>query len=850
MNTTPLVSSPPPRKPWWQRLHAALMPDYNAPATAVWWGTVTAGAALLLACLWSLAGTPLAVVWQVAAGMGLATAAGLFPLRLPGTRQSYAAGEILIFLVLLMHGPQAAAVVAAGEAAIAAARTSRRWTSRLFSPASAALSMWATGTLLEAGLAQLRLAGWTDAATFLAAILVFSAAYFFVNAQLLTGVLRIKRAEHAFAPLAVFSDLRWIALAYPGSATVACLLYVTSREHGQAVLMVMLPLLATFFLTLHFYFRDQEAGLARRAEGAPELADRAQAAEAEMRALLASQRRFQSVFTHAAIGMALLDFRGRIVQLNPALAALLALPAEPPPQLRLSELVLPEDRAALERLLGVSEGREFETFDCEVRGRRGDGGLVWLALHCGFFTDPDSGQPCLILQAQDVTARRSAEAGLEHLAYHDPLTGLPNRRRFIECLAGAVTRSQSDAKHQWALMFIDFDRFKQVNDKLGHGAGDELLRQLARRVQEKLRPGDIVARMGGDEFAILVERIEHERDAVVLAERLMEALRRPFEVGGTELTATASIGITFSALAYDSAEDALRDADSAMYKAKDAGKAGYALFDAGLFQSVSERLRLEGELRLAIDRGELALEYQAVFELGGSGRLAGFEALLRWQHPEQGLLAPGRFLPIAEASGQMLALSDFVLHCACRQLRQWQLSDPQLAELTISVNLSAADLADASLVARVGRAIVESGLRPEQLTLELSEDMLMAQIERASGALAGLRRLGARVAVDDFGSGRSSLLQLSRLAIDSLKIDRSLVSELLPGGSDAALVSGLLGLGSSLRKTMVAEGIETASQLQQLSALGCTYGQGFHLSRPLAAQEIDAWLRQRGSILH
>ena len=468
-----------------------------------------------------------------------------------------------------------------------------------------------------------------------------------------------------------------------------------------------------------------------------------------------------------------------------------------------------------------------------------------------------------------MTARRAAEAGLAHMAFHDGLTGLPNRRRFMECLHGAVNRSKSDARHAWAVMFLDFDRFKLVNDSLGHNAGDELLQQMARRLQEKLRPSDTVARLGGDEFAILAERIEHERDAVLLAERLMEAMKPPFLLGGHELTVTASIGITFSAFGYDEAEAVLRDADTAMYKAKSEGKARFAVFDTSLHTAVSQRLRLEGELRQAIAQGQLAVEYQPLFRLqpattgggvaGGAERLAGvaghvltgFEALVRWRHPGGSTMQPSSFLPIAEETGLMLPLTDFVLHCACRQLRQWQLSSPELAELTMSVNLSAHDIAHPALVARVSQAIVEAGLRPEHLTLEITEDILMAHLSGAVDMLAALRRLGVlRLAVDDFGTGYSSLAHLSRLPVDSLKIDRSFVQQLEAGSDDAAVVAAIVQLGSTLRKAVVAEGIETAEQAQHLQDLGCRLGQGFHLAQPLTEQAAGEWLAARRAPLH
>ena len=855
--------------PWALRLHGALMPDYNRKAMLVWWLCATAGVLALVWSLWQLGGMGWVAGLQVAVAAALAIAAGLFPVRVPGTRNSYAAGEIFIFLVLLMLGPAAAAVVAAVEAFVGSYRTSRRWTSRLFSPASAVLAMLAAGLMLQASLAWLAARGLSGAAALLAAAMAFSTLYFLINAALVSGLLQVKRGEAFVQPAGLFSVFRWVGLAYAGSASLATLLFLTYQQQGVVALLVMVPLLAMLLLTLHFYFKQQEAAERVREAGVDvaareaTLAQReAQAAERHLRELQASERRFHSAFTHASIGMALLAFDGRILQANPALCGLLGRSEETLTGFTFQALMLPDDRMRMERQLGLARsdgrGREFESFAAELRSQHADGSTVWLALHCSFFTEPDAETPCLILQAQDVSARRSAEAGLAHMAFHDGLTGLPNRRRFLECLAGAVSRSKADPQHVWAVMFLDFDRFKLVNDSLGHNVGDELLQHLARRLQEKLRPGDTVARLGGDEFAILAEHIEHERDAVVLAERLMDALRRPFVVSGHELIASASVGITFSAFGYDSAEAVLRDADTAMYKAKNEGKARYAVFDTSLHTAVSARLRLEGELRQAIAKGELSVVYQPLFKLGtlgsvtgpGSNTLSGFEALVRWQHPSGDTLQPTSFLPIAEETGLMLQVSDFVLHCACRQLRQWQQSSPELAELTMSINLSAHDLAHPALVARVSRAIVEASLRPEHLTLELTEDILMSDIRGAVETLSALRHLGVRLAVDDFGTGYSSLSHLSRLPIDSLKIDRSFVHQLKRNSDDAAVVAAIVQLGSTLRKAVVAEGIETEDQMEQLRELGCEMGQGFHLSTPLSEQAAGAWLAARRSPLH
>ena len=860
--------------PPWRRVHTALMPDYNRRASAAWWTGFVLGLGALLWAALATAQLGLAVAGQAALALLLAVLAALFPVRVPGTRHSYAAGDILIFLALLALGPAPAALVAAGDAFVGSLRTSRRWTSRLFSPASAALAMVVTGLALQAVLAWGEARGLAGVVPLMAATMALSLLYCVINVALVTGVLQLKRGEAFLQPAALVANYHWVALAYAGSAAMAALLFVTWQSHGVAALLVMLPLLALLLATLHFYFRQQEAteqlkaasadaaaaAEQARAEAAASAAREAEAARQHLWALERSERRFHSAFTHASIGMALLGFDGRILQANTALGQLVGRDSAALAGLRFAELVHADERADVERALGLTAGSEFQAFARELRCQHTGGGSVWLALHASFFTEPGAEEPCLILQAQDVSARRAAEAGLEHMAFHDPLTGLPNRRRFMECLASAVSRSRGDARHAWAVMFIDFDRFKLVNDSLGHNAGDELLQQLARRVQERLRPADTVARLGGDEFAVLVENLEHERDAVQLAERLMETLRAPFRVAGQTVTSSASLGITFSAFGYDSAEAVLRDADTAMYRAKAEGKARYAVFDSALHDAVSQRLRLEGELREAVAAGALTVVYQPLFQLGPdrrAHRLVGFEALLRWRAPDGTLREPADFLPVAEEAGLMRGVTDFVLNCACQQLRLWQRSAPDLAELHLSVNLGAQDLRHTDLVARVSRALVESGLKPEHLTLELTEDILMdtpaLPAATAQETMRALRALGVQLAVDDFGTGYSNLSRLSRLPIDSLKIDRSFVRELRDGADAeqaAAVIAAIVQLGSTLRKAVVAEGIESAEQVEQLRGLGCELGQGFHLASPLAAGDATDWLAARARPLH
>jgi diguanylate cyclase (GGDEF)-like protein/PAS domain S-box-containing protein len=846
------------------RLQQRLMPDYPRPAAIYWWCMVSAGALLLLACVAMLGARESTVWWQVALATLLAALVGLFPIRVPGTRNSLVVGDVFIFLTLLMHGAAAAALVAAGEAAVGTVRTSKRWTSRLASPALAAIAMFAVGGLFDAARAALERAGPLSTAGLLALGIGTGMLYFPVNAALLSGVLRLKRGERFFQLADVISAFRWLGMAYAGSAAVAVLLFESHRRAGPEVLGVMVPLLVMALVTLHFFFRQQESDLSSRER-------EAESAARHLRELHASERRFHSAFTDASIGMALVSSEGRITMANTALQALLGLDEATLAATPAAELLVGEHAAWLRHELARSREPGFAGFAREVAALRSDSQTLWLTLNGARFGACDEGGPTVILQAQDVTARRLAEAGLEHLAFHDSLTGLPNRRRFIEVLSRSLERQRADeaaaasargaegreTDGRFAVMFLDFDRFKLVNDSLGHSAGDELLVQLARRIQDKLRPSDTFARLGGDEFALLAHGVHDETAARTVAERMVQALQMPFEIAGHAITVTASIGITFSSAGYASAEDMLRDADTAMYKAKGDGKARVALFDRRLHEQVSRRLRLEGELRQALDgalersagptTGALSVAYQPVFDLD-RGRITTLEALVRWRHPVEGPLLPGAFLPVAEESGIMRSVSDFVLGQACRQIRDWQVADPAWAGLRLAINVSAEDLAEPHFEQRVARALAVSGLRAEHLTLELTENILMSRVEGALPALAALRRLGVKVAVDDFGTGYSSLSHLAQLPIDELKIDRSFVAHLHGDTDEAAVVRSIVQLGQALRKSIVAEGIEDEKQMAELRGMGCVLGQGYLLGAPLdAAQTSQLLHRQRAA---
>jgi diguanylate cyclase (GGDEF)-like protein/PAS domain S-box-containing protein len=789
---------------------------------------VAAGALVCLLCAGRLSIAQLNLRFLLLAllTVGIGSRLGV---KIPRTKGEITVSDSLIFLTMMLFDGEVAVLLAAAEALCTSFRFTRKKLYLFFNASVMASSTFVTVWVLRLVFGPLtKLDDGDYSNSFIAALCAMALVQYVVNSTMVATVAAFKCDQPVWQMWK--RSYLWTSITYFAGASAAGIIAKLIAVIGFYALVATVPIIAIVYFTYWTYLKKVEAS-----------AVQVEQAEQHLAALQESEERFRSAFDYAAIGMALVAPDGRLLQINHSLCEILGYTENELLATDYQAITHPDDLPATLLQMDQLQRGVSPAFQLEKRYQHKQGHTVWVLLTVSLFHDRQSQTSRFIFQIQDITDRKRAEERLLHDAFHDALTGLPNRALFIDHLKLSIERSKRGGAEFFAVLFLDLDRFKIINDSLGHMVGDQLLIGIARRLEKCLRPGDTVARLGGDEFTVLLEDVQAEEEIIQVAERLQKELSLPFNICGHEVFTTVSIGIALSTLGYDQPENLLRDADTAMYRAKSLGKARHEIFDLAMHDSAMDMLQVETDLRRAVEREEFFVQYQPVVSLE-SGRLLGFEALVRWKHPERGLISPAKFIPVAEETGLISVIGQKVLRESCRQLREWQQKYAEARSLSISVNLSSKQFTQSGLVAQIQQALRETGLRPECLHLEITESAVMENTENAIAMLKELRALGVKLSIDDFGTGYSSLSYLHRFPFDTLKIDRSFVGRMEVQSDNAEIVRTILVLAHNLGMDVIAEGVETEEQLAILRSMKCKSAQGYLFSKPADAHVVEQFL--------
>lgn len=763
---------------------------------------------------------------------------------IPRFKSHIAVSDTFIFLTLLLYGGEFAVILSAIEAFCSSWRFCNKKLTVFFNAATMAISTSVVVLVLN-GLGlnthSILHGHGSNQTNFVIALSMIALTQFVVNTSIATIYDSLKNSLPVWETWK--SKYIWTFFSYFIGAAGAGILIQLSDTVGVGIIFATFPVIIFVYLTYRMYMKNVEISI-QQAEQAEQYA---KVMETQSDALRESEERFRSAFNYAPIGIALVSSTGQWLKVNRALCEILGYSEDELIGVDFQSMIVPEDLGpTLVKLHELFSGK-IPSCQLEHRYLHKSGAIVWASWSVSAASDSQSDNVRLIFQIQDITDKKQVEEKLQHEATHDALTGLPNRPLFMSRLAAALERRHEFADYKVSVLFIDLDRFKYVNDSLGHLAGDLLLKNISERLRECMRPSDLVARLGGDEFTILVEGVYDVDEVTGIAERIQAKFGIPFDLNGSEVYSSASIGILHASFNHRTSEDMMRDADTAMYQAKRAGKARHEVFDEKMFKAARETLRIETDLRRAVERSELSVVYQPIYSLE-TETIEGFESLARWNHAELGHISPSKFIPVAEEIGMIDRLCEFVLQTSCREIGSIQDLMPEGGKPTLSVNLSCKQFAQTALVRNIERILEANEFSPHLLKFEITESVFVEHQARAIEMLKQLRDTGIDINIDDFGTGYSNLSYLVKLPISTLKIDRSFVSMIDENGGNDEIVRAIVSLSKTLGLKVVAEGIETPAQLETLKQLGCESGQGFKLAAPMTFVDLCSFLKSENRI--
>ena len=798
---------------------------------------ITAGAVVFGAALFNLPFRNLDVSFLILAACTVGLGSRI-TLPIPRFKSHISVSDTFIFLTLLLFGGEAAIILAAIEAFVSSKRFCTKYSTIFFNSATLAISTATVVLVLRnTGItSEGQLHGHAEQMRdFVIALSLIALTQFLINTSIAAVFDSLKQGIPLWTTWK--EKYIWTFFSYFVGAAAAGLLIQLVDYAGFGVVFAAFPVMLFVFLTYRMYLQNVEMSI-KQAEQAEQYAN---VLEQRTAALRESEERFRSAFNYAPIGIALVSPSGKWLKVNRALCGILGYTAAEFKELKFESVIFAEDLG--QTLLKISEllSGKIQSYQNEQRFIHKSGRTVWTYWSVSAASEASSENSDMIFQIQDITDRKIAEEKLLYEASHDSLTGLPNRAMFMTRLTEALQNTKSNSGHRVSVLFIDLDRFKYVNDSLGHVIGDELLESISKRLRECMRPTDIVARLGGDEFTILVEGDYDHIEVTRIAERIQQKFSIPFEIRGHIIYSSASIGILHASDRHSTSEEMMRDADTAMYQAKRAGKARHEVFNDDMHAAAKETLQLETDLRHAVANREFSVVYQPIFALE-TNEIVGVEALARWDHPVYGHIPPSKFIPLAEEIGWIDTLGEQIFRTACTDVAAIYDELPATTTIKLSVNLSCRQFGAAEIVSNLKNILAETGFPAARLKLEITESIFFEYQERAVAMLGQLRDLGIDIDIDDFGTGYSNLSYLVRLPISTLKIDRSFVSPINDIGANTEIVRTIIALSKNLGLAVVAEGIETNAQLQALKSLGCEGGQGYLLAKPMNQNELYKYL--------